>query len=385
MTWSQPLHSSSFAPAERKEQSEVIVESDMLKDGLKGCSFLDELPDPIIVLNSERQILFANQTLLRALKQRDDSAVLGLRPGEVLDCVRAANDSGGCGTTEFCRSCGAVNAILHTQRFHTNASRDCQVLTVNDDAFNFRVWTSTMVRNGREYTLLVLRDIADEIYRNSLEHIFFHDLINIGSGLYGLMSIIGDDCGAYRENRMLLMGLTEELLEEINSQRDLLAAEKGEMNVALSSVDTLEIMRFVVELLGKHQVASGKKVVIAPASEKIVFLSDPSLLKRIIINITKNALEASAPGGEVVLKSYRAGDNVIVEAHNDGYIDPEVGGQIFNRAFSTKGRGRGLGTYSAKLLGERYLHGKVYFNSSEAGGTSFFIELPLEPKPAART
>ncbi|MGE4564775.1 MAG: hypothetical protein AB7F32_07890, partial [Victivallaceae bacterium] len=247
MTCSKQLITSSFAPAERKEHSDVIVESDLLKDALKGCSFLDELPDPIIVLNPERQILFANQTLLRALKQRDDSAVLGLRPGEVLKCVHAANDSGGCGTTEFCRSCGAVNAILHTQRFHTNLSRDCQVLTTNDEAFNFRVWTSTLIRNGHEYTLMVLRDIADEIYRNSLEHIFFHDLINIGSGLYGLMSIIGDDCGAYRENRMLLMGLTEELLEEINSQLDLLAAEKGEMNVALSAVESIEIMRFVAE------------------------------------------------------------------------------------------------------------------------------------------
>ncbi len=373
------LSPSSFAPAERKDHAAIIAESNQLKKGLKGCSFLDVLPDPIIVLNAERQILFANRTLLNALSLPDDSTVLGLRPGEVLHCVHSGNNSGGCGTTEFCRSCGAVNAILHTQRFHTNTSRDCQVLTTDDNAYNFRVWTSTLMRNGSAYTLMVLRDIADEIYRNSLEHIFFHDLINIGSGLYGLLSLIGSDGEAFRENRMLLMGLAEELLEEINSQRDLLAAENGSMNVSMSPVDSIEILEFVAAILAKHQAAMDKKIVIDPASTRIHFQSDPSLLKRIIINITKNALEASAPDDEVVLKSFVAGDKAVFEAHNRGCIDSEVRLQIFNRAFSTKGRGRGLGTYSAKLLGERYLHGKVYFTSSEAEGTSFVVELPLNP------
>jgi sensor histidine kinase regulating citrate/malate metabolism len=51
--------------------------------------------------------------------------------------------------------------------------------------------------------------------------------------------------------------------------------------------------------------------------------------------------------------------------------------QIFQRSFSTKGAGRGLGTYSIKLLGERYLHGTVSFASSAEQGTIFQISLPL--------
>jgi signal transduction histidine kinase len=50
--------------------------------------------------------------------------------------------------------------------------------------------------------------------------------------------------------------------------------------------------------------------------------------------------------------------------------------QVFNRSFSTKGAGRGLGTYSVKLLTERYLKGKAGFTSSEADGTTFFVILP---------
>jgi sensor histidine kinase regulating citrate/malate metabolism len=50
--------------------------------------------------------------------------------------------------------------------------------------------------------------------------------------------------------------------------------------------------------------------------------------------------------------------------------------QIFNRSFSTKAADRGLGTYSMKILTEKYLKGKIYFTSKPETGTSFIIEIP---------
>jgi signal transduction histidine kinase len=51
---------------------------------------------------------------------------------------------------------------------------------------------------------------------------------------------------------------------------------------------------------------------------------------------------------------------------------------VFQRSFSTEGSGRGLGTCSMKLIGERYLDGNVWFESSEEKGTVFYAEFPLE-------
>jgi sensor histidine kinase regulating citrate/malate metabolism len=51
--------------------------------------------------------------------------------------------------------------------------------------------------------------------------------------------------------------------------------------------------------------------------------------------------------------------------------------QIFNRFYSTKGTGRGLGTYSMKLLTEGYLHGRVWFTTDETRGTDFYASVPL--------
>jgi len=49
---------------------------------------------------------------------------------------------------------------------------------------------------------------------------------------------------------------------------------------------------------------------------------------------------------------------------------------LFQRSFSTKGEGRGLGTYSIKLYTERYLKGTVSFSSAEGEGTVFRVRYP---------
>ncbi len=378
MSFSEPTKPSAFAPADRKCPYMVREESEQLKGELVRCSVLDVLPEPILVLNDKRQIVFANKALLNASSLKDDASILGLRPGELLGCVHAKNDSGGCGTTEFCRVCGAVNAILHTITFHKDATEECSIISSSDKAHNFRVWTSPFVCRGNYFTLLVLRDIADEVYRSSMERIFFHDVINIISGLYGLLSIVKDSPEDYHENYKLLVGLTEELLEQINSQKDLLAAEDGSICVAPDIVSSADILKFVAAVLGSLQAATDKKVFILKTSEDISFKTDPRFLKRILINMGKNALEATPAGESIYLNAFSANGKMVFEVHNNGYIRPEIQLQIFNRFFSTKGCGRGLGTYSTKLLTEKYLQGKAYFTSTEEKETSFFIELPME-------
>ncbi|MEZ4831367.1 MAG: ATP-binding protein [Caldilineaceae bacterium] len=64
--------------------------------------------------------------------------------------------------------------------------------------------------------------------------------------------------------------------------------------------------------------------------------------------------------------------------HNQSVIPYVVQLQLFKRSFSTKGNGRGLGTYSMRLLTERYLKGHISFTSTQDDGTTFFVWLPLQ-------
>ncbi len=93
--------------------------------------------------------------------------------------------------------------------------------------------------------------------------------------------------------------------------------------------------------------------------------------------MVKNALEATMPGNTISLQSERAGDSVRFSVHNPEVMTEDVRLQVFQRSFSTKGRERGLGTYSMRLFSERYLNGRVSFTSTEAEGTIFTAEYPL--------
>ena len=63
---------------------------------------------------------------------------------------------------------------------------------------------------------------------------------------------------------------------------------------------------------------------------------------------------------------------------NAGEIPADIAKRVFQRNFSTKAQaGRGIGTFSMKLFGEKYLGGRVDFTTSSSDGTVFRFILPL--------
>ncbi len=94
----------------------------------------------------------------------------------------------------------------------------------------------------------------------------------------------------------------------------------------------------------------------------------------------KNALEATSKGGEAVLSAEADNNYVYFNVKNKCFIPRDIQMQIFQRSFSTKCKGRGLGTYSMKLLGEKYLKGRISYKSSEDEGTVFTAAFPLKLK-----
>ena len=129
---------------------------------------------------------------------------------------------------------------------------------------------------------------------------------------------------------------------------------------------TRQFLEELITFYQGHKAAVGGKSCSTPLPATVTLISDRALLWRVLGNMLKNALEASQPGETVTLGCRSGSGQVELWVHNPGEIPEEVRLQIFQRSFSTKGAGRGLGTYSIKLLGERYLRGKVSFITSAA-------------------
>ncbi len=366
-----------FASPEKASDDELKFEVETFcSDGLLKA-ILDAVPDFTLILNKYRQIVFANQAMLDYLGKKDILKIVGLRPGELLGCSHAKEVSG-CGTTEFCRACGSVMAILKSQN-NVKDVQECAMASCDGGkAFNFRIWTTPYECAGALYTIYTIRDIADEKFRALLEHVFFHDLTNTSSGIYGLLSMVDGDTEKFKEYSGVLLKLSQQLLEEIGAQRDLVMAENNEIVPLNEPTSAMQILKDIFDLYSNNPVAENKKLILDRNSVDIAFNSDKRLVRRVIGNMAKNALEASGNGDTVTIGNCIFEDKVRFFVNNPIYISREIQLNMFKRSFSTKGAGRGLGTYSMKLLTEKFLGGTVSFVSEPGKGTTFYADYPLK-------
>ena len=351
-------------------------------------AILDALTDFALVLNQDRQILAANRALLDAFGIEDGEALLGKRPGELLQCLFIADGPDGCGTGVHCTVCGAFKTVLESQDLQATSTSESRVTLHDGTAMDLQITCTPLALGEVNLTLCILKDISAEKRRNVLEKVFFHDVMNTIGSIRYIASMRKDPDIIKPEKEQyynhLMLDLAEKLIDEIFHQRKLLAAEQGEFKPTLGIVSIPELMQGVLEFYLSNDISQGRYLVLGEVAECRI-LSDDALLRRILGNLVKNALEATEREGTVTMQCHDSGDTVTFVVHNDGTIPADVQLQLFQRSFSTKdGDGRGIGTYSIKLFGEKYLKGTVSFVSREPEGTSFYLTLPKIP-PADRT
>ena len=373
-----------FAPPEFASDDEIERQRLLFQNSPLMTQMVDAVPDILLVLNRERQMVYANQSLYHTLgiKTEDIHRVFGCRPGEILKCVHAFESEGGCGTTLFCSTCGAVKAILSSQENRADV-QECRIIQdQTGEALDLRVWAKPLVLGGEVFSLFTVVDTSHEKRREALERIFFHDILNTAGGLKGSAELIREaNSEELNEFQDIIVRLSEDLIEEIQAQRQLAAAEREELAVHPSAFGTDEILEEIAELYKGHEVARGRHIRIDDETYKGTLITDRALLRRVIGNMTKNALEASKPGETITVGCEADERGAAFWVHNPGLIPPEIQLQIFQRSFSTKGSGRGLGTYSIKLLSERYLKGHASFVTSPEQGTIFKVVCPnLSPR-----
>ncbi|MDD2707483.1 MAG: PAS domain-containing sensor histidine kinase [Verrucomicrobiae bacterium] len=367
-----------FAPPGRASSDEVRrLRQCLLNAPLLG-KMLNLVPEILLVLNKERQIVFANQAAMDFLGKRDVEEICGMRPGEAFNCVHACEKDAGCGITEFCRVCGAVNAILNSQKGKVDVQECRMVRRDGLDTLDLKVWAAPVEINGETFTLFAITDISAEKRRKVLERVFFHDILNTAGGLQGFASLLKtSDPSKAAEIVDVIYEISGRLVEEIKAQKELNAAEANELEVFWEEVNSSSVLKNTHDLFFKHDLCKGKKLRIDEREANIRWESDRTLISRILDNMVKNALEASAPGQTVTIGCQRIPEGVEFWVHNAAFMPPDVQLQVFQRSFTTKGSGRGLGAYGMKLLGERYLKGRVSFVSTEKDGTTFKAAFPL--------
>ncbi|WP_423797952.1 PAS domain S-box protein [Neobacillus sp. SAB-20_R2A] len=99
---------------------------------------------------------------------------------------------------------------------------------------------------------------------------------------------------------------------------------------------------------------------------------DEKEISQLILNLSLNGLESMAAGGELTIKTYLDGQDVVLEIQDQGSgIEPELIDMIGTPFFTTKDSGTGLGLPICYSVAER--HGAVIDLRTSTEGTTFFV------------
>ncbi len=339
----------------------------------------------VMILNDHRQAVYVNQKLFEILKGKKLDDVLGYRPGEIFNCINAITSPGGCGTSKACKVCGAATAIIESMMHAVKSEKECRITTSEDEkngSMELMVSAVPLVIEQENYYIFTVADLSNEKRRKVLEQVFFHDVVNIAGGLKNIIKLMKnpEDVGTSLDLLNMADVSASNLLDEIVSQRSLLSAENGELRPQFEESQTSDVLLDVFQILAKNDSALNKKIVISKDSGNFSFYTDKVLIRRVVLNLAKNAVEASGDFDVVTLNCRKIKNDIVFSVHNNGIIPEDVQMQIFQRSFSTKGNNRGIGTYSIKLFTERYLRGKVWFTTDKLNGTTFYLKYPVYQK-----
>ena len=137
--------------------------------------------------------------------------------------------------------------------------------------------------------------------------------------------------------------------------------------------ETLELLRPEIENRGlRVEEKLDGKLPLAPI--------DPAQIKQVLVNLCKNAIQATTRGGVLTLGTERREDGVcLVVADTGGGIPQEMLNRIFEPFYTTKKKGSGLGLMIVQRI-VRDHGGRIQLESNVGQGTTFRIWLPMAEK-----
>lgn len=364
-----------FASAKRTSQEQVLLQYQYFAGNPVLNDMLGKLDQYVVVLNSDRQVIYANNSFLNNFDLVSIEDALGRRVGEILDC-RSAWVVAGCGTSDFCRECGVVQSVLESQEHNTDNSKECIILTKKSRSVELSVSSKRIKVDGNEFTIYSVSDIAESRQLTNIENMLYHDVSNLASGVYSMVQLLNDKRVKDKDKIYAqLHRSSEELLNELNSHKVLSSVEKGELEVNFETHNSIEVLNSAIQFVERMHSSNGNILCLHYGSSEFDFQTDIHLLNRVLVNMLSNALEASEFGEKVTAGCDIVNGEKVLWVHNSGYIKPEIQTKIFRKTFTTKKNGTGYGTQSIRLLTERYLDGRVDFDTCKETGTYFKLYL----------
>jgi two-component system nitrogen regulation sensor histidine kinase NtrY len=255
---------------------------------------------------------------------------------------------------------------------------------------------TALVGSGKEYTgiVLVFDDLTELLKAQRLAawrevaqriaHEIKNPLTPIQLSAQRLRRRLGDKVA---DERKLLEECTDAIIQEVEGLRQLVDEFSRFARMpalAPEPTDLHRLLETVVKLYRESHPALTLKTVFASDLPPVEV--DPAQIKRAVLNLVDNAVEAVSGAGEVVVQTRWSPETRRVQIHvsdNGVGVPPEDKEKLFLPYFSTKATGMGLGLPIVHQIITDH-RGSIWVEDSLPKGSRFVIELPLK-LPAATT
>ena len=177
---------------------------------------------------------------------------------------------------------------------------------------------------------------------------------------------------------------TRRMIELVGSLLSISRLESGRVAVNPHPTDIKELIEKVVSEL-KTEITDRHQQIVVEVDPGLPKMNiDPRLVGQVYMNLLTNAIKYTPNSGRVTVRVMATGDDMVSEIKDNGYgIPKEEQSKIFDRFFratnviKVETDGTGLGLYLIKTIVES-AGGRVWFESAEGQGTTFWFTLPLK-------
>lgn len=191
---------------------------------------------------------------------------------------------------------------------------------------------------------------------------------------------------AFRQNPETAATLLPEAARTLTEQIDGLAriatefSNFAQMPQAENTVFPLEEALSASVALFREQVREQGLLEYEKPDSGMLVYADKKQLIRVFNNLLQNALQAIPAGRTPHIRVHAAAENGSVRTaicDNGAGIPPEIQPKVFSPNFTTKSSGMGLGLAMCRNIVQQ-AEGRIYFETEEGKGTTFFVVLPQQ-------
>lgn len=173
---------------------------------------------------------------------------------------------------------------------------------------------------------------------------------------------------------------TNRLQALVNDLLDLSSLQAMKLPLRLIECDLQSLCK---EVIDDQRALSGRYFDLEMPASPVIIQADCLRMSQVITNLVTNAVKYSPEGSVIGVQVDQEQSSVILQVHNDDPVIPqEEQSTIFEpfyrlaNAQSSSKKGSGLGLSITKDIVERH-KGRIWVESSEEKGTTFFVRLPL--------